>query len=109
MRSRCRCGVGAVPSLSQVIRAEQRDMDRRLFARAQTASSLAKALGGRQRSRAYAIKARCLRQLMSQGECQIQADTIRSPGLLSVGLDSVGRLHTHENWLFPGESWWRAT
>ncbi len=94
--------------MERVLGDEDQRMDKRLFERAQRASWIAKASWGAQRERAYAIKARCLRQMVQYGSAVIDVDSRVCPGLLLVGYEGGPRLHTHESWLFPHEPWQRA-
>lgn len=70
-----------------------------LFARAVTASRLAKAANGRARQLLYGIKNECLWHLIKRGQVLVGVDHVRAPGLVSVHLPGGGKLHTHENWL----------
>ncbi|MGP1347252.1 MAG: hypothetical protein ACTS3F_11380 [Phycisphaerales bacterium] len=79
-----------------------------LMEKALRASQLAKVLRGPQASQVYAVKARCLRQLVKHGGDAVQLGVDQRCGLLSVRLDNR-RLHTHESWLYPNEPWWRKT
>ncbi len=88
-------------TMSKVLAAEAESMDQRLFEKAKVASRLAKAMIGRQRRKAYAIKASCLRRALERDSFTCSVDTTRYPGLLLVGLAGGPRLHTHESWLFP--------
>ena len=73
--------------------------NRSLFRRAQTASRLAKLVGGKRRRQLYGIKDRCLDQLIRVGGVPVFADHVVCWGLLSVGVAGLGWLHTHEAWL----------
>jgi hypothetical protein len=87
------------PTLAEVVAAERDRMNQNLFAHAATASNLAKIMYGERRERAYAIKHRALRRLVDRGDVLVGVDHWHSPGLLSIKLPGVGRLHSHENWL----------
>ena len=90
---RCRC------TFSEICAESRLQANRTLFARATTASRLAKRATGRARQLLYGIKNRCLWHLVDRGQVLVGVDHDRAPGLLTVCLPGGGRLHTHENWL----------
>lgn len=99
---------GFARTMREWVEVDRLRMDQSLFNHAQRSSQIAKVLAGKQKRVAYELKARCLRQIFSKSSPTVQVDQVRSPGLLSVGLDGCGRIHTHENWLFPDNPWRRA-
>ncbi len=86
-------------TFSQVCEESRDQANRSLFARAATASQLAKSVGGGARTRLYQVKHRCIDQLIGRGHVVVGVDQDLHVGLLSINVIGSGRLHTHESWL----------
>ena len=100
MATRCRkAGRPRRATFREVCRRSAERANRSLFHRAQTASRMAKLVGGKRRRQFYGIKDRCLDRLIAMGGVEVLADHDVCWGLLSVGVAGLGRLHTHEAWL----------